>query len=205
MPTGFTADIIDGKITAFEQFAKKCMRAFGAAMHMREDSLGAEYIPATVDDYHLKELKNYQERLDKVNAMSDEEIVNERSEELNYLINLKKETLAKMSVDKERLIGILNKVETWTPPTESHEELKTFMMKQIVETIDWDCDPKYSEEALVKSKDEIQHLNADIVRREMIDKIKWNINYHTEGHEKQIKRVEEANKWVEDLFKSLEA
>ena len=43
MPTGFTAGILDGKINSFREFALVCVRAFGAAAHMRDDGLNIEY------------------------------------------------------------------------------------------------------------------------------------------------------------------
>lgn len=39
MPTGYTAGILDNKITTFSEFALLCSRAFGATIHMREDDL----------------------------------------------------------------------------------------------------------------------------------------------------------------------
>ena len=39
MPTGYTAGILEGKIKTFPEFAKICMRAFGAAIHMRDNGL----------------------------------------------------------------------------------------------------------------------------------------------------------------------
>ena len=43
MPTGYTAEILNGEIKTFPEFAKKCARAFGAMIHMRDDSLDATY------------------------------------------------------------------------------------------------------------------------------------------------------------------
>ena len=45
MPTGYTAGIADGTITNFEQYALRCIRAFGATMHLRDESLEHEYEP----------------------------------------------------------------------------------------------------------------------------------------------------------------
>ena len=37
MPTGYTADIQDGKITTLREYALSCARAFGALIMMRDD------------------------------------------------------------------------------------------------------------------------------------------------------------------------
>ena len=49
MPTGYTANIVDGEET-FEEYVWRCTRAFGAMMHMRDDSLGAKFtVPDNAD------------------------------------------------------------------------------------------------------------------------------------------------------------
>lgn len=52
MPTGYTAGILDGEINTFEEFAKTCMRAFGATIHMRDEPLSKTYEPEKTSDYH---------------------------------------------------------------------------------------------------------------------------------------------------------
>jgi hypothetical protein len=43
MPTGYTEPILKGEIDNFKNFAKICMRNFGATMHMRDKSYDKEY------------------------------------------------------------------------------------------------------------------------------------------------------------------
>lgn len=57
MATGFTSGIIDGSITNFKQFATQCIRAFGATLHMRDESLDVEYTPQKVSDYYPNHVK----------------------------------------------------------------------------------------------------------------------------------------------------
>ena len=63
MPTGYTAGIIDGKTETFQEFAKQCMRAFGATIHMRDENMDKEYEPRTPSDYHTKALEEAKEKL----------------------------------------------------------------------------------------------------------------------------------------------
>ena len=82
MPTGYTAGILDGKITTFPQFAKQCMRAFGATIHMRDDDMDAEITPRTPSDYYSKEIEKAKQLLKDAETFSDEVIVKNRKEEL---------------------------------------------------------------------------------------------------------------------------
>jgi hypothetical protein len=51
MPTGYTAEILDGKVTTFREFAQKCMRAFESTIHMRDESLDKKYTSRKVEKY----------------------------------------------------------------------------------------------------------------------------------------------------------
>ena len=66
MPTGYTADVMDGKVTDFKLFAMQCARAFGALVIMRDEPLNAE-IPDefSPSNYHFQELEQARERLAK--------------------------------------------------------------------------------------------------------------------------------------------
>ena len=42
MPTGFTSEVAERDDFTFQDFVWKCVRAFGAFMHMRDESSDAE-------------------------------------------------------------------------------------------------------------------------------------------------------------------
>ena len=71
MPTGYTAGIIDGKTETFQEFAKQCMRNFGACIHMRDENMGKEYEPIQVklDNGKLIEIVG---KIDRVDIMNNE-------------------------------------------------------------------------------------------------------------------------------------
>jgi hypothetical protein len=75
MPTGYTAGIIDGEITTFEQFATQCSRAFGATIHMRDNPLDSPYEPRTPSQYYVNSLQSQREKLEETKTMTDEAIV----------------------------------------------------------------------------------------------------------------------------------
>ena len=55
MPTGYTAGILDGTVKDFNEFAKKCSRAF--MIHLRDEPFDSEYKKREPSDYHSKNLK----------------------------------------------------------------------------------------------------------------------------------------------------
>ena len=63
MPTGYTGYIVDGDITEFKDFAKLCMRACGATIHMRDEPTDKEYEPRTPSDYHLTSISRAENRI----------------------------------------------------------------------------------------------------------------------------------------------
>lgn len=80
MPTGYTEGIMNGKITTFPQFAKLCMRAFGATIHLRDESLDSEYEPRVPSDYHSKEIERAKKNIIDAKKLSDEEIIDSKKE-----------------------------------------------------------------------------------------------------------------------------
>ena len=83
MPTGYTAGIIDGEITTFEQFAIQCTRAFGATIHMRDNPLDSPYEPRTPSDHYVNSLQSQREKLEETKTMTDEAIVQDFETLLN--------------------------------------------------------------------------------------------------------------------------
>jgi hypothetical protein len=85
MPTGYTSGIIDGKITTFQQFAKLCMRAFGATIHMRDESMDAEYTPDKPSEYYPKEIAKTKKLLAAIESASDKKLIADYKKELAEL------------------------------------------------------------------------------------------------------------------------
>lgn len=201
MPTGYTNGILEGKIKTFPDFAKTCMRAFGATIHLREEPFDKKYEPRVPSDYHSKELAKAKKDLEIAKSLSDKQII---SIEKKRLEKRKKEIHAQIKKIKKQRIKLdkmLGDVINWTPPTSEHTEFRRFMMQQLESTIEYDGDTEYYEEHLQKLYN--RSLDAKEIRQEMIDSATEAIEYHTEKHKEELERCKESNKWVEDLMKSL--
>ncbi len=203
MPTGYTAGILDGKITTFPQFAKQCMRAFGATIHMRDDAMDAEYQERTPSDYHTKKIEEAQQSLKDVEVLSDEAIIAEAKKGFEESKKYHLESIEKAKKGGEKLNAILQEVNAWVPPTEDHAGIKTFMVDQIKQTIDFDCKTEYHDKKLIEIESELTWLSAKSIRADMIEQANKDLKYHTHENNKEITRCNESNKWVKDLLKSL--
>ena len=203
MPTGYTAGILNCTVTTFPQFAKLCMRAFGATIHLRDEGLNTEYKPRVPSDYHLEAIKGAEQLIIDAQKLTDDEIVDIRKKELEgskkyYLEAIEKAKKAAIEMDK-----MLSDVLKWQPPTPDHIGIKDFMIEQIVKTIDFDCKTDYHDKKLIKIESQLLNTDASEIRKQMIEQAERDLAYHREENLKEIQRCEQSNKWVTDLLSSL--
>src|SRR5690242_13672971 len=116
MPTGYTAGILDGTMKTFQQFAKKCIRNFGAAIHMRDESWDKDFVPRVPSQYHLKEIKEAQTLIDKYSKMSDEGIKKIRRDQLLKDKSYHTEQIAKIKSQALKLNSFLAEAKEYVPP-----------------------------------------------------------------------------------------
>lgn len=203
MPTGYTAGIVDGTIKTFPEFAKLCMRAFGATIHMRDDSMEDEYKPRVPSTYHSDKLLELHKQKEELMNKSDEQLISDKKAELlaskeNYIKRIE-DTQAKAI----RLKDMLKDAQSYVPPTGEHQGIKDFMIQQIEETIKWDGSTNYHDQQIDKIDLQLANLKATDVRFDTAAKIAEDIAYHTKNHNEEIKRCEESNKWCNDFINSL--
>lgn len=203
MPTGYTSGILEGKINTFEEYAKICMRAFGATIHLRDENLDAKYKERVPDNYHGKEIIKLSKLLNEVKIQTDELIVsNERNklkeEKKNYL-----ETIEKRIIDFGKLSRILMRCKIYQPPSPEFEGIKKFMIDQIEKTMDFDCDITYYQKEIETIDQNLSRLIASLIRKKIISETEKSLNYHNKELKLEIERCQNSNKWVEDFLNSL--
>lgn len=204
MPTGYTAGIISGETNTFHDFAKQCMRAFGATIHMRDESMDKEYEPRTPSDYHINEIEKLKKRLEIANTYSDENLIALKKAELEKDLEYHNKRIPEIKESKLKLEAFLENSVNYIPPTSEHEGIKDFMIDQIKKTIDFDCSTKYHDGRLSEISTELSNLNANIIRFEMIKNIQKDIDYNVEKHNAEVKRCADSNKLVEAFLSSLQ-
>lgn len=194
MPTGYTAEIYEGKKVSFERFAMKCARAFGACVTMRDDDMDAE-IPNKfkASDYHDKELARAKKRLDDALTITPKQAAGRAVAQYDKLFKAHQEDVAEKLALKERYESLLVQVRSWVPPTNKHREFRKFMADQLEQSIEFDCSP--NDPPKVKTPEEW--------RADEIERAKWNVNYHAKEGQAERIRVAERNAWIRALRDSL--
>lgn len=203
MPTGYTAGIIDGETKTFQDFAKQCMRAFGATIHMRDENMDKEYEPRTPSDYHTKALEKAKEKLKQAETFTDAELIEMRTKELEESKKYHLESIAKTKIARAKLEEFLAKAIEFKAPTPKHEGLRKFMIEQLQSTIDFDGNTDYHAKALPEIQMELKNIDANQIRFTMIADANKDINYHLKNHKEELKRCADSNAWVEKLLSSL--
>lgn len=203
MPTGYTAGIIDGTTKDFKAYAKDCMRNFGACIHMRDSKFSDEWKPDTVSDYHPKEIVRLEKEQRELAAMTDADLLALRKKQLNRDIRYHKKGIQKQAETESILNKFLVQSKAFEAPTAEHTGIRDFMIKQIEDTIDFDCRSTYHADNVLKAQDELKSLDVVKIRSDKQEAIQKDLAYHKEHLEQDKKRVAGRNKWVTDFLASL--
>jgi hypothetical protein len=196
MPTGYTESIKDG--ITFQTFALNCARGFGACIALRDEPGGGEQIPEEMQpsDYHFKALATARSALATFESMTSMECgfkaAAEHKDAETYRLERIKENADLLQKYTEMLVC----AKAWTAPTENHNGLKEFMVKQIEESIKWDCDTDFM------SKPVEQLSGADWLEKAKSRAI-TDIEYHKTKWAEELQRTAERNAWVSNLRNSL--
>jgi hypothetical protein len=198
MPTGYTADVCDGKLTDFKAFAIRCAHAFGALVELRDEGMDAPIPEFKPSPYHVEGLQKAHAELARLKGLSRDEAEAEARAAFRKAMDAHHKHVEEQQATKGRLLAMRAQVADWQPPTSEHQGLKDFMIQQIDETIRFDCSPStyYLEKCTPKG--------GEVWRREQISEQERSIEYHTKQNAEDIERVAHRNKWVADLRKSLQ-
>lgn len=193
MPSGYTSDIHDGKDVSFQDFALTCARAFGATIMQRDEPLGSKPRLREASAHHRDSLTKARARLAEVKAWSDDEAERQANAAHSEAISQWRKSTERTVGLRERYGSMLDQALAWTPPTDEHRELKEFMVKQLRESLDFDCHDRPRPER--KSGEEF--------RAEQEAAAQWSVDYHAKGVRDEAKRVRGANAWITALWESL--
>jgi hypothetical protein len=204
MPTGYTAGIIDGKTKTFKEFALECARNFGALIHMRDEPMNVPIKEREPSEYHTREVQRANEDLKRAMESSDEDLIAFERRKLEDRILRYSEMIQQRKSAAISLNKFLSEAQKYHPPTSEHYGLKDFMIQQLTETIKYDGDSKYFDKELSQAQIELSTLDAERIRKAMIEAANKDIAYHQEEYNKDVQGCERANKWVKEFIESLE-
>lgn len=200
MPTGYTANVQDGKITTFKEFAHECSRAFGAHILMRDnpsDPLPKKY---EIADCFITALEEAKKAHAQFMAMSGVQWRTLMDEETAQNIKYHTEAIAKRDIERQRYEIMLAKAKSWAAPTKEHVKFREFMIEQLTTSIDFDCHSDYHEKALEK-------LKAPSYVEWCLEKekqLKRNLDYAEKSLQEEIERTNKRNDWIAALEESLQ-
>lgn len=194
MPTGYTAAIKDG--ITFETYALSCARAFGALVSMREEPANAQ-IPERFEpsSYNAEAIQKAKDRRSTLSTMSASEAAIRAAAEFDAAMASYRKSIQDNEDLRSKYESMLATVNAWVPPTEDHEELKTFMRQQINESLLFDC-------GTIHINPPKRRSGAEWLAHQL-DAAQEDIAYHTKAHEEECFRVERRNEWVSELRDSL--
>lgn len=192
MPTGYTAPVQDGKITTAAEFLRNCIPAFD----IESGRNGATIDPIEPDtSYHDERLAAARARLEAVRAWSDDDAAREAEAKYQRDVETMRDVAAKRRETLARYEEILAGVRAWVPPTPKHRAFHAFAVKQLEDSIEWDCSRShYPKPVRVEGED---------YRAAQIEQAERDIAYHVEGIDKVKARTAQRNAWVSAVLDTL--
>lgn len=188
MPTGYTADVGEGKVTEFAQYASQCMRAFGACVLMRDEPWDAPIKEFEPSDYHAKALRKANDELDVLRRLSAEERQSMAASAYEDGLKQWREYNDRKNLTRSRYESMLEKAKSFKSPGPDHDEFAKFLVEQLTESIECDC--SIYEEVRPKQ------LSPDEWYRKRLKACIESIEYHTEQNQKEIESAKTRNEWV---------
>lgn len=196
MPTGYTADVADGKITTLKEYALACSRAFGALITMRDDPYDTPIPTHFVADtaYYDEGIGEAQNEIALILLSTEAELEAKLAKRNKEVLEYREQRFRKNEDIRGNYLAMIAKVEEWQGAPEG---VKEFMLRQLVDSLEFDVsdDPlKYCEDVMTLEDwvaDELQSLHD-------------RIETYTKSRDEEIIRVEGRNEWLDQFHKSLE-
>lgn len=196
MPTGYTANVANGKITSLKKYIESCIPAF--MIYFRDMQNINVREPLKFDFYCTNALAEAEKKYaDFMNSSEEEksilykEYIDDRFEYIHRRIEENKEVIS-------RYKNMLSKLANFKSPSEAHDKFVEFLSSQLHQSIE--CDDVfevYEDELDICHKMSFEKYVAN-KEKDLLD----DVNHY---QEKAIKEKEMANKTISWLNQILEA
>jgi len=196
MPTGYTADVADGKITDFTEYALQCARAFGACIMLRDEPMSGEIPEFKPSNHNLESMERAEKDLSAFLAMNARQRRELHAKQQAERIASAERGLADNRQARERYEAMLRKAKEFQPPSPDHKKYAEFLVSQLEESIQFDCRDSYYEELK-------QPIDFDIWQTKRIKELHRDIEYHRNAYKEEVERTESRNRWVRQLKEAL--
>lgn len=144
MPTGYTADVADGKVTDVREFAARCARGFMPFIHMRDDSWDVPLRMPTAPDnsYEVRSLEDAKRELREWQTSTEEEKYARWSTYVHETEKRNNEAIIEKNETEARYRKMLAQVQEIDAPG-NVQSFKDFLVSQLEESIKFDCNTSY--------------------------------------------------------------
>jgi hypothetical protein len=196
MPTGYTADVADGKVTDLKTFALRCARGMGALVMMRDDPWDKP-IPARFEpsDYHTKLLAEKEAEYAEIFALTLDQSNDRAMQDHVEWQEGRARYFAGKDEQRDRYNAMIAKVEAWEG---SPEGLKGFMLDQLRESVRFDA-PSDREYYVGEPS-----LDGAEWRSKRLTELLREIAYSEKAVAEELERTAGRNGWIAQLHASLE-
>lgn len=194
MPTGYTADVVTGKLTDFPTFALQCARAFGACIMQRDDPMDEPPKLREVSEYYRTAVTSARAELAAFEALGPDELKALCESDYTRRKASWSARQREVAIVAARLDKMTRDVKEWTPPTPEHQGLKDFMIQQLVETRKFDGTARGEEPV---------RRNTDDYAAERLRELERAVEWSDEALRDEVKRCSEQNTWITALYASL--
>lgn len=196
MPTGYTAGVANGTITDFTEYALQCARNFGACVTLRDDPISSEIPEFTPSEWNAEKLAEAEAELSRFLAMTELERRELHAKEHAKNIEYAERQILEKQAERTRYEAMLEKAREFKSPSTEHDGYAKFLVTQLTESIDFDCDTSYYD----KLK---QPVSFNFWKAEKLRKLRRDIEYHGKAQQEEVSRTESRNRWVRQLKEAL--
>ena len=211
MPTGYTQQIIDGTVKTPKEFLHLCLRNFGVCVSMRDmpfDSQG-DYTPYIKKfyqdsmDYHAKALENAKAEYERVINLSDDDFYEMYVERFSHNREYYQERTDKAKKQNAQYQVFYDAIKNWDC-SEEFDSIKKFALDQI--DISKDDEDYYADELSKEmlTKEEFISNSKSKYEEDLLEKTKWDIDYHQEQLDDITKRMSNVLAFYERFKKEIE-
>lgn len=196
MPTGYTADVANGKITDFTEYALQCARNFGACIMLRDEPLSSEIPEFEPSDFYAKSLADAEQNLEAFLAMDETQRREMQAAEHAANVERAKQGIAEDNDQRMRYEAMLEKAKEFKSPSPEHDNYAKFLVSQLEESIEFDCHSTYWNELH-------QEVSFEQWQEKKLADLQWSVVHSRKSHAEEVERTASRNRWVRQLKEAL--
>lgn len=202
--TGYTCDIVNGKINTAEDYLKNCLYAFGVLISYRDSIHGIE-LPDEIplDTYHIKQVDVSKKRLEEYKARTDDEWREELKKDLEHEQESYNKTLKENQEMLDRINPIKAKIEAWNCG-EKYADVKKFALEQLNMTEPDDTE-WYVESIKVYEKALSDEIAFQEWKQRKIEIAQHDLDYEMKYAEEDRQRHKKFNDYLSGFKKEIAA